>query len=317
MELRWNPIREEWIIVSGKRGKRPLHPEGFCPFCPGSEEIPDCDWTVLSLPNRFPALHPEAPEPEIKCNGLYHRRSAKGVCEVIVYTPNHNTTFAELSIDNIKKVIDLWIERYDKLGNRDYIDYVYIFENKGRIIGVTIDHPHGQLYAFPFIPPIIQKELDSSQKHWKRAGDCLFCTILKKEKEAAVRVVCENEGFVCFLPFHAHWPYGVHIYPKKHVGALIEMEEKEIWLLARILKKVLMKFDNVLNMSFPYMMVLHQIPTDGKEYPYYHFHIEFYSPYREKDKIKYFASVEAGAGTITFDYTPELKAKELRETPPI
>ncbi len=315
MELRWDPISKQWIIVSGKRGKRPLLPEGFCPFCPGSEEMPRTDWTVLSLPNRFPALRPDPPLPDAECGRLYRCRPSKGVCEIIIYTPRHDATLADLTVDNVRAVIDLWCQRFSELGERDYVKYVFIFENKGRIIGVTLDHPHGQLYAFPFIPPVIKTELASSRRYWKRTGSCLFCRVIDKEKKDGLRVVCENDGFICFLPFFAHWPYGVHIYPRRHVEALTDLTEEEKGLFASILKKVLKKFDNLLDMDFPYMMVLHQRPTDGKAYPYYHFHVEFYPPYREKNKVKYFASVETGAGTVTFDYTPEMKAKELRESP--
>ena len=315
MELRWDPIMSQWIIVSGKRGKRPLLPEGYCPFCPGSKEIPKKDWTVLSLPNKFPALQPEPPLPSVKSDKLYRCRPARGICEIIIYTPEHDATLADLSVENIKAVIDLWTQRFVDLGSRDYVKYVFIFENKGRIIGVTLDHPHGQLYAFPFIPPIIRKELASSRRYWRRTGKCLFCQVIEKEKMYAKRIVCENKDFVCFLPFFAHWPYGVQIYPKRHVGALPDLDEEEKTMFASILKRILRKFDNLFEMRFPYMMVLHQRPTDGKEYPYYHFHVEFYPPYREKNKIKYFASVETGAGTVTFDYTPEMKAKELRESP--
>jgi len=314
MELRWDPILSQWIIVSGKRGRRPLLPEGFCPFCPGSGEVPETGWTVLSLPNKFPALQPDAPPPDVGCDRLYRCRPSRGACEVIVYTPQHNVTLAGLSVENIKAIIDLWAQRYEELGGRDYVKYVFIFENKGRIIGVTLDHPHGQLYAFPFIPPLIKKELISSRRYWKRNGVCLFCRIIEKEKRDAIRIVCENKDFLCFLPFFAHWPYGVHIYPKRHVGALTDLTDGEKRMFASILKNILKRFDNLFHMSFPYMMVLHQRPTDGKAYPYYHFHVEFYPPYREKDKVKYFASVETGAGTVTFDYTPEMKARELRES---
>jgi UDPglucose--hexose-1-phosphate uridylyltransferase len=240
---------------------------------------------------------------------------SKGVCEVLIYTPKHDVSLADLSVENIRAVVDLWTQRFEELSKRDYVKYVFIFENKGRIIGVTLDHPHGQLYAFPFVPPIIQKELASSRKYWKRTKTCLFCTVMEKELKEAVRIVCENDDFVCFLPFFAHWPYGVHIYPKRHVAALTDLTDKEKMSFALILKTVLRKFENLFNMSFPYMMVLHQRPTDRKPYPHYHFHVEFYPPYREKDKIKYFASVESGAGTVTFDYTPEMKAEEMRDTP--
>ena len=315
MELRWNPILSEWILVSGERRKRPLLPKGFCPFCPGSEEVPKTGWTVLSLPNKFPTLRTDPAPPDVKCDILYRCRPSKGICEVIVYTPQHDTFLADLSIENIEAVIELWTQRFKELGDRDYIKYVFIFENKGRIIGVTLDHPHGQIYAFPFIPSLIKRELASSKRYWKRNGACLFCRMIEKEKKDALRMVCENEGFICFLPFFAHWPYGVHIYPRRHVGALTDLTEEEKTMFASILKKILKKFDNLFNMSFPYMMVLHQRPTDGKSYPYYHFHLEFYPPYREKNKIKHFASVETGAGTVTFDYSPEMKAKELRESP--
>lgn len=315
MELRWDPILREWIIVSGERGKRPLLPEGFCPFCPSSEEVPASGWTVLSIPNRFPSLRADPPLPNNKSDKLYRCRPSKGVCEVVIYTPKHEATLADLSIENIRAVIDLWADRFEDLGKREYVKYVFIFENKGRIIGVTLDHPHSQIYAFPFIPPLIKRELDSSKRYWRRNGQCLFCQIIEREREDAVRAICENEDFVCFLPFFAHWPYGVHIYPKRHLGALIDLTGDEKNSFASILKRILRKFDNLFNMSFPYMMVLHQRPTDNKPYPYYHFHVEFYPPYREKSKIKYFASVETGAGTVTFDYTPEIKAKELRESP--
>ena len=312
MELRWDPILGQWIIVSGKRGGRPLLPEGYCPFCPGAEEVPKTGWTVLSLPNKFPALRPDPPPPFSQRDTLYQCRSAEGVCEIIIYTPQHDATLADLSVGNIKAVIDLWAQRFTELGERGHVKYVFIFENKGRIIGVTLDHPHGQLYAFPFIPPLVKTELTSGKRYWRRTGTCLFCKVIEKERNDALRVVCENEGFVCFLPFFAHWPYGVQIYSKRHVEAITDLTEDERGMFASILKKVLKKFDNLFSMSFPYMMVLHQRPTDGKSYPYYHLHVEFYPPYREKGKIKYFASVETGAGTVTFDYTPEMKAQELR-----
>jgi len=317
LELRLDPILREWIIVSGERERRPVLPKGFCPFCPGGEETPETGWKVLSLPNRFPALLVDAPSPDMKSDRFYRCKRAKGVCDVIIYTPQHDTSLAKLNVEHIRLVIELWTQRFEELGSRDYVKYVFIFENKGRVIGVTLDHPHGQIYAFPFIPPLIKRELSSGKHHWKRTENCLFCRIIEIEKRDPVRVVCENEDFICFLPFFAHWPYGVHIYPKRHLQALTDLTEKERDMFALILKEVLTKFDNLFGVSFPYMMVLHQRPTDGRLYPYYHLHVEFYPPYREKDKIKYFASVETGSGTVTFDYRPESKAKELRETPGI
>ena len=317
MELRWDPILEEWIIVSGARRDRPLTPEGFCPFCPGADEIPAHGWKVLSLPNKFPALQANPPAPDVKGDQFYRCRPAEGVCEVVLYTPQHDGSLGSLSVEHIGLVIGLWTERYRELGDRNHIKYVLIFENKGRETGTTLDHPHAQIYAFPFVPPVIRRELSSSKRYWDRNRACLFCSVIKKEKSEALRLVSENRSFVCFLPFFARWPYGVHIYPKRHVQALTDLTEKERQGLAQILKQVLTKFDNLFNSGFPYMMVLHQRPNETKPYPHYHFHVEFYPPYREKGKIKSFASVETGAGTVTFDYRPESKAEELRRSPEI
>lgn len=315
MELRWNPILREWIIVSSQRKNRPLLPEHSCPFCPGTAEVPKNGWNILSLPNKFPTLLPDPPLSDVKDDRLYRRSPSKGSCEVLIYTPQHYTSLAKLDIDHIGLIVDRWTQRFQELGKKNYVNYVFIFENKGRVIGVTLDHPHGQIYAFPFIPSLIQRELHSSKHYLKRNGVCLFCEIITKEQQEAVRVICENEDYICFLPFFAQWPYGVHIYPKRHVQALPDLTVSERETFAIILKEVLTKFDNLFDINFPYMMVFHQRPTDGRKYTYFHFHVEFYPPYREKNKIKYFASVETGTGTITYDYTPECKAKELRESP--
>ena len=267
------------------------------------------------LPNRFPALSPNAPSPSIESGKFYRNRPSIGECEVILYTPNHEGSLANLEVDHIKAVVELWSERYRELSKKDYVKYVFIFENKGRETGTTLDHPHGQIYAFPFIPPIIRTELSSSRRYWKRHRTCLFCSILRAEQRNGSRMVYENDAFACFLPYFARWPYGVHIYPKRHVQALTDLKAKEQAGLAVTLKNILTRFDNLFQMSFPYMMVFHQKPSDGKPYNHYHFHVEFYPPYREKGKTKYFAGVETGAGTVTYDYSPEDKARELRESP--
>ena len=314
MELRWDPLLNEWIVVSSARRDRPLTPQGACPFCPGAREIPTTPWKVLSLRNKFPALLAEAPAPSVEGDRFYRCRRSKGECEVVIYTPNHEGSLASLELEQTEAIVQLWTERYRELSKKHYVKYVLIFENKGREIGTTLDHPHGQIYAFPFIPPLIKSELLSSKQYWNHHKACLFCRILQREQQDAVRMIYENSSFACFLPFFAHWPYGVHIYSKRHSQDLTDFTKKERKLFAVTLKEVLTRFDGLFQMSFPYMMVLHQKPSDGKEYRHYHFHVEFYPPYRESGKIKYFASVETGAGTTTFDYTPESKARELRET---
>lgn len=313
-ELRWNPVLEEWVITATHRQARPvvLSDPNVCPLCPGVLEVPE-DFQIVSFENRFPSLQRNPPEPLVEDDELYKVREAKGICEVVVYSSRHEGSLAEQSLQDIYNLIQVWKDRYEELRAHDYIDYVFIFENKGEAIGVTMSHPHGQIYAFPYIPPKIQKELDSGRKYKEEKGRCLFCDILRKELDDGRRIVAENQSFVAFIPFYARYPYEVHIYPRKHILSLIEFDGEHQKDFAVILKTILTKYDNLFGFSLPYMMIMHQEPTDGKDYSYYHFHLEFYPPHRSATKIKYLAGCESGAGSFINDTAAEEKAKELRE----
>ncbi|HGJ63857.1 TPA: galactose-1-phosphate uridylyltransferase [bacterium] len=316
-ELRWDPVLEEWVITATHRMARPvvLNDPNACPLCPGVLEIPG-DFNIVSFENRFPSLHAEPPKPDLDDDELYKVRDAKGICEVIVYSSKHDGSLAEQSLQDVYNLVQVWKDRYEELSKLDFIDYVFIFENKGKEIGVTMSHPHGQIYAFPYIPPKIQRELDSSRRYKEKNGKCLFCEILKKEKADSRRIITENERFTAFIPFFAHFPYEVHIYANNHLGSLADFDEDHQKDFARILKIVIMKYDNLFNISFPYMMIMHQEPTDGKDHSYYHFHLEFYPPYRSEGKLKFLAGCESGAGSFINDSAAEVKAKELRDKPP-
>jgi UDPglucose--hexose-1-phosphate uridylyltransferase len=178
---------------------------------------------------------------------------------------------------------------------------------------VTLDHPHGQIYAYPFVPPIVERELESSKENLEDEGKCLFCEVLEKEKEDGRRIVLENDSFTAFVPFFARYTYEVHVYADEHVPSLAEFGEKEERDLGRILKRLLGKYDGLFGFEFPYVMAIHQQPTDGSGEEYSHFHIEFYPPYRTKSKLKYLAGSEIGAGTYINNALAEEKAEELRE----
>ncbi|MFH1008588.1 MAG: galactose-1-phosphate uridylyltransferase [Candidatus Latescibacterota bacterium] len=315
-ELRWNPVLREWVATATHRMDRPQLPKDWCPFCPGSGKVPDA-YDVHLYENDFPTFRTPPYVPIVEDTELFQVRPSVGVCDVVLYTPEHNTTLARLPVDHIVKLIRLWKSRFEELAAREEIHYVFEFENKGEVIGVTMPHPHGQIYAFPFIPPKIQTELGSAKAHRKKTGRCLFCDVMAEEQRDGRRIVGENENFLLVLPFFARFPYETHIFSKRHMGDFSEFTQGEIRSLAEILKFILSKYDNLYGFSFPYMMVIHQAPTDGGEHESYHFHIEFYPPHRSETKLKYLAGCESGAGTFINDSSPEEKAELLRATQPL
>ncbi|MGB7592604.1 MAG: galactose-1-phosphate uridylyltransferase [Terriglobia bacterium] len=313
-ELRWNPTVREWVSTASHRQDRPQMPEDWCPFCPGSGRVPD-NYDCYIYPNDFPAFSIPPPQPAIQGDDFYRVARSYGKCDVVLYSPDHHTSLPQLSLDHIVKLVQIWRRRFTELKATAGIRYVLIFENKGAVIGVTMPHPHGQIYAFPFIPPRLAREIASARAHQRAERRCLFCDILKKERGEGRRIVAENEAFTAFVPFYARWPFEVHIFSRRHLVALDAFQPSEERGLAEILKWVTLKYDNLYQMSFPYMMLLHQAPTKGR-FPYFHFHIEFYPPHRSKEKLKYLASVETGAGTFLNDSLAEEKAAELRDLPP-
>ena len=308
-ELRWHPLLREWVGVAAKRQHRPQMPKDWCPFCPGSGQVP-ADYDVWLYPNDFAAFSKDYPPFEDN-PGLFHKTGARGQCDVVLYHPNHTLPPARMSSDHWRKVVDLWANRSRQLAQDPAIAYVYIFENTGEAIGVTMPHPHGQIYALPFIPPLAERELTAAREH----NGCLYCRILEEERNAKVRVVLESENFVAFVPFHARWPGEMQLYPRRHFGNLDAIGEPGRAELAKMIKAVRLKYDNLWNFSIPLMMMVRQSPVQG-DHPYFHFHIEFCPIQRSATKIKYLAGVESGAGTFLNDTLAEEKAAEYRATPP-
>ncbi|MGQ9631937.1 MAG: galactose-1-phosphate uridylyltransferase [bacterium] len=313
-ELRWNPISEEWIIMATERQERPFFPKGYCPFDPGASDQVPKEYDLISIPNKFPSLRRDPPEPAVKGDDFFKVAPAQGVCEVVLYSGNHNTVLEDEPVSHIKRVIDLWQNRYVELGKEPFVKYVFIFENRGDVIGVTMPHPHGQIYAYSYIPLFIGRRLEGSKKYFRENGKCLFCEAIARERAASPsRIVVEDDLFLAVVPFWAKWSYEVDIYPKRHFRGLDEIEEDEKESLARMLKMILLRYDNLFGFILPFMMVMHQRPTDGVErYDYCHFSIEFYPPHRSKDKLKYLAGSETGAGAHINVTSPEAAAEELR-----
>ena len=317
-ELRWHPILGEWVITATHRQQRTfLPPEDFCPFCPTKPdgfptEVPEDDYDIVAFENQFPSLKKSPEEFAVSSNELYPVRPSQGICEVILYSPRHNATLADESVEQIYKLIQVWTDRFRELGALDFVRNVFIFENKGEAVGVTLHHPHGQIYAYPFIPPRVERQLKQSREHFEKNGKCLLCDILRQELKDAQRIVAENDSFAAYIPFFARYPYEVHITSKRHLRDLAELKSFEQKELAEILKQILATYDALFDISFPYIMVINQRPTDGENYDYCHFYIEFYPPMRTANKLKYLAGSEAGAGSFINDTLPEEKAAELR-----
>ncbi|WP_067622570.1 galactose-1-phosphate uridylyltransferase [Alicyclobacillus acidiphilus] len=294
-ELRFNPLLRDWTMVASNRQKRPNLPKGDCPFCPGSGKVPDT-YDVYAYNNDFPALSPTPPDPDPVATSLYQVAPAYGKCEVILYSPDHTTSLPELSVAHIRKLVDLWVERFESLSANPNHKYVFIFENRGPEVGVTMPHPHGQIYAYPYIPQKLRVELESCRHHHDETGRCLMCDINADEVRVGLRMLTETESFVSYIPFFTDYPYGAFISSKRHVSGITDFTDAERTDLARILKQVTAGMDALFDRSFPYMMVIHQRPVNGPDVnEYYHFHIEFYPPLQTKDRLKFLASSESGA----------------------
>ncbi|MBM7559647.1 galactose-1-phosphate uridylyltransferase [Marinitoga litoralis] len=312
LERRFNPITGEWVMVSSSRQKRPNLPKDSCPICPGVLELPG-EYDLVSFENRFPALKKDAPEVENNSDVLIRDKS-QGICEVVVYTEKHNSELSHMPIHQIEKLINMWADRTKELSSYEFIKYVFIFENKGKEVGATLPHPHGQLYAFPFLPPRIQLKMESLEKWYSEKNSCAICDIVKEEKEQNERIVYETENIIALVPFYARYPYEVHVYPKRHVETIYELSNKEKKEFAEVLKVITNKYNGLFNMPFPYMMMFFQKPFNiNKTTHFFHFHVEFISPMRGPNLIKWVASVESGTWAFINPIEPEQAAKQLRD----
>lgn len=312
-ELRWHPLTKDWVMIASHRQNRPQMPKDWCPFCPGSGKVPE-KFDVYEYDNDFPALSQNPPVPDDVANDFFKVADSYGKCEVILYSPEHTVTLPELSVDHISKLVDLWIERFNEIKKDEKIKYVFIFENRGDVVGVTMPHPHGQIYGYSFVPKKLQLELESAKEFKEEKGKCIFCEMLEQEQNAQSRIIFETEHFTVFLPFFCEYPYGVYIMSKRHIGNIAEFTAEEKADFAKVMKETTGMLDSLFDYKFPYMMCMHNAPVNGEDTSeYFHFHVEFFPPMRSAEKQKFNASSETGAWAHCNPTAPEEKAKELRE----
>ena len=333
-EERWHPLREEWVIVAAHRQNRPWSGETVrngesalpdyvadCYLCPGNSRVSGRRNTPYTgtfvFDNDHPCVGLEAPRELAPAPGIYRVLPATGVARVVCYSPKHNIALAELNVCEIENLFRVWQQQYVELGSLDAINHVLVFENKGEVVGVSNPHPHCQIYATNFVFKTIEIEARVSQKYLAQTNRILFQDILKSEREDGRRIIFENDSAVVFLPYFARYAYEVFVAPRQTHPSIAALSDKELRDFAAALKCLLVKLDNLWRMPFPYVMTLHQAPTDGADHRSFHFHIEFHPPLRQPNLLKYLAGPEIGGGNFLSDTSPEEKAAELREQPDI
>ncbi len=303
--MRWNPSREEWVTYSAERKNRTsFPPKEYCPLCPGANlkyptEIPFANFEVAVFPNRWASFNSNGEKINLE---IIKSKPSNGECEVVVYSSEHLSTISDMPLDRIELLTQVWIDRYINLLKNDSIKYVLPFENRGKECGVTLHHPHGQIYAYPFIPPVIETEIRAFSKE-----NFLMKIMNELEKKY---YVYQNDTFIAAVPPFARYAYEVWIMPKRQIEGPWKFTEKEIEDFSKCIKKVVCGYDEFLSKKCPYIMGLHSSPNleDNK----FHFHIEFYPPLRHGDKPKVLAGSESMAGVFIMDVLPEDTANTLR-----
>ncbi|WP_423832853.1 galactose-1-phosphate uridylyltransferase [Streptomyces manipurensis] len=300
-ELRRDPATGDWVTIAAHRQSRTYHPPAdACPLCPSRDgrqsEIPASDYEVAVFENRFPSLSGEA-----------------GRCEVVCFTPEHGAGFADLSPQRVRLVLDAWTDRTAELSARPGVAQVYCFENRGAEIGVTLPHPHGQIYAFGVVPPRTAKHLAAATAHRAATGRNLFEDLLAEARSATERVVLAGEHWTAFVPYAARWPYEVHLYPHRRVADLTGLSEAERAEFPGLYLDLLRRFDRLFGLPdpTPYVSAWHQAPTEGGGE--LALHLELFTVRRAADKLKHLAGTEAGMEAFMNDVAPEAAAQRLRE----
>jgi UDPglucose--hexose-1-phosphate uridylyltransferase len=319
IELRRDPLLDAEVVIASHRQERTYLPrEDECPLCPStterSTEIPASDYDVVAFENRFASFATGSQElpPLPKGDTAVARSVARGRCEVVCFTPQHDLSFAELSPQRVRTVVEVWIDRSVELSALDGVEQVFCFENRGEEIGVTLHHPHGQIYAYPFVTPRTRRMLESARSHQDETGHNLFADVLAGERKARTRIVVEGDLWTAFVPAFARWPFEVHVYPNRQVPDLAALSDPELDELSRIYRDVLRGLDRLFDLRMPYIAAVHQAPVrSGREL--FYLHLQVFSSRRSPEKLKYPAASESAMDVFINDVRPEQAAQMLRD----
>lgn len=328
-EQRWHPLRREWVVVSSHRNERPWHGERVadaarraeayvadCYLCPGNARSsghrnPRYSG-VFVFDNDHPCVGPDAPAELDRPPGIYRNSRAEGSARVVCFTPRHDLTLARLPESEVLDLLRVLQDQYRELGARPEVRHVLVFENKGDVVGVSNPHPHCQIYATSFVFKTIEMEAEAQAAHLAEHGRPLFRDILSAEEADGRRLLVRRGEAVSFIPYFARYPYETYVAPRATHASLADLTPAELADFAAVLRETVIRLDNLWRMSFPYVLVLHQAPTDGRPHPGYQFHIQIHPPLRKPGLLKYLAGPEIGGGNFLNDAAPEEKAAELQ-----
>ena len=330
-EQRWHPLRREWVIVSSHRNERPWQGERVadaahtslpryvadCYLCPGnvrsSGERNEQYSGVFVFDNDHPCVAFTAPvPPPAPPDGIYRNSPAHGVSRVVCYSPRHDLTLAQLPEADVLGLLQALQAQYRELGARAGVRHVLVFENKGEVVGVSNPHPHCQIYATNFVFKTIELEAEAQAAYLAEHDRPLFHDIVAAEEADGRRLLVRRDQALSFVPYFARYPYETYVAPRETRASLAHLTASELGDLTVVLRETLIRLDNLWRMSFPYVMVLHQAPTENTPHPGFHFHIEIHPPLRKPGLLKYLAGPEIGGGNFLNDTAPEEKAAELQ-----
>ncbi len=318
-----DPLTLDWVTVASRRMQRPVTDSAAdCPFCPvppGSSEAlrqaseaPRDDYDVAVFGNRFPAFGGPAELPSGQQRPGYRRAPGAGAAEVVLYSPRHDDHLSTMDPARVRLLVDVWAQRTVELYQDPKVEYVFVFENRGAGIGQTIDHPHGQIYAYPFVPSRIGREVGVFSEHRSSQGTCLQCIIAEREAADGRRMVDQGGGWRAFVPFAPRFPFELHLVPEVHRGWLPDLSRSERSGLADLLQRTVLRYDRLVGREMEYMMCVYQRPQRCRPDNLWHLRVSFYPVRRGPDKLKFLAGSESGAGAFLTDATPEDMAERLR-----
>ena len=312
-ELRFDPLTREWVNIVGHRQARPNLPSTGCPFCVGGLEAPD-PYDVRWFPNRWPAFGPGEPidVAGAEAEGITSLPAA-GTCEVVLFSPDHDQSLSTLGPAHVRRIVDLWSDRTVELLARPEIEYVHVFENRGREVGATIDHPLGQIYGYPCVPPVPAQEARESRAH-----GCGVCAEIEAEIASGERMVSACGDWRAWVPYASRYGYGLRIAPRTHTGSLPLLDDASRDDLAAILVDALGRYDRLWpapadepHYLFPYLLWFHQAPAHAGDEWHVHAHVA--PPLRAPGVQRYVASAELGSGMLSNPVVPEAAAQALRD----